>query len=137
MITHDSFRLTWTPDGSGDVVQYERMPGRWSSIGQELFVFTSPLDVSTTTANLFSGFVAAFPTYRNPATPLRLRHFTIDDEVSNVVEVRLLQPPGGQEMTGGDDTAADKAVLPRLLHRFNNGIFRRIQQRQREDGKWK
>ena len=41
-------------------------------------------------------------------------------------------------MPADNGTAAtDEAVLPRLLHRFNNGIFRRIQQRQREDGRWK
>ena len=49
------------------------------------------------------------------------------------------------EMTGGDDNTAadatDDAVLPNVLRNsirgIHNSIFHRIQQRQRQDGRWK
>ena len=41
----------------------------------------------------------------------------------------------------GDDAATDEAILPNVLrhqtHGIHGGIFQRIQQRQRADGKWK
>ena len=54
-------------------------------------------------------------------------------------------PGGGDDMAGSGDemqtppnnTAADDAILPRVLHGIKRGIYQRILQRQREDGKWK
>ena len=55
----------------------------------------------------------------------------MDDNIPATAQVTLT-------IGGGD--AADEAILPNVLrgitHGINDGIFNRIQQRQREDGKW-
>ena len=89
--------------------------------------------------------IVAPPSTFTPTTFLRVSRsdFTAeetpppDDSGDEMPEV----PEMPTEETSADNTAADNAVLPQILrqqHRgLQNGIFRRILQRQREDGRWK
>ena len=170
MVTHESFRLSWTPDTATDDIEFQRIDGIWESLtttGNDDAPFIAT--AATTRFNV-QGFVDA----RTTPWSIRIREdldtvTDADDTFSNVVTITLRMPdgsgggvtgnppaemPGGGdemetempgEMTGGDDNTAadatDDAVLPEILrqqHRgIQDGIFNRIQQRQREDGKWK
>ena len=158
MVTHESFRLSWTPDVATDQIEFQRTGGDWTALtatGNDDSPFTVTVD-----STRFSG--ATIIRLRTTPINFRIRDFKADefdsagDEFSNVVTVTLKMPDGTggsvtgnpPAMSGGDETempttaapgsdATDKAVLPSIIRGITNGIFDRIQQRQRRDGRWK
>ena len=160
MITHESFRLSWTPDGN-DLIELQRDDGIWISLDLTGENNMSPFVVTTANSRLTPG---AFARARTTPLPVRIRNRGTDTDLledgddffSNVVMITILPDPNlpqtpdpvdppipetPTEEMAGDSDAVVAEVLPNVLRGITNGthsgIFNRIQQRQREDGKWK